>query len=84
MQVGKINIRPTKHYLLYHADVPWDQVIATILSPSKTHPNERLGKDRYTYIKYHKKSVIEIHVKIDSIENMIWVINAFRIKRREI
>ena len=81
MIVSKINIRPTKHYLLYHADVEWDLVIKTILSPTKSRPNKRKGKDRFTYIKYFKDYVVEIHVKKDLIENIIWVINAFKMGR---
>jgi hypothetical protein len=81
MDVGITSIRPTKHYLENHADVEWDLVIVTILSPTKTHPNKRMGKDRFTYIKMFKKSVIEVHTKNDSIENKVWVINAFRTKR---
>ncbi|HLC56296.1 MAG TPA: hypothetical protein VJJ23_03615 [Candidatus Nanoarchaeia archaeon] len=78
MTVAKINIKPTNHYLLEHSDVGWDLVIMTILSPTKTHPNKRLGKDRFTYIKKFKKYIIEIHTKNDNINNVIWVINAFR------
>ncbi|MBI5389530.1 hypothetical protein HZB01_04075 [Candidatus Woesearchaeota archaeon] len=81
MQIGKISIRPTQHYLIDHADVPWDLVVAAILSPTKTHPNKRLGKDRFTYIKRSKKSVIEVHTKNDEINEIIWVINAFMIQR---
>ena len=81
MIISKINIRPTKHYLLYHADVEWDLVIKTILSPARSRPNKRMGKDRFTYIKYFKDYVVEIHVKKDSIENIIWVINAFKMGR---
>lgn len=46
MSISKISIRPTKHYLLEHADVSWDLVINTVLSPSKSRPNKRKGKDR--------------------------------------
>ena len=56
-------------------------MIRTILSPDKTSLNKRKGKDRFTYIKYFKKHVIEIHVKIDKINNEIWVINAFKMGR---
>lgn len=81
MIVSKINIGPTKHYLLYHADVEWDLVIKTILSPTKSRLNKRMGKDRFTYTKYFKDYVIEIHVKKDPIENIIWIINAFKMGR---
>ena len=81
MKIGKINIRPTEHYFLYHSDVSWDLVIKTILSPTKSRLNKRRGKDRFTYIKYFKDHVIEIHVKKDEINNIIWVINAFKMER---
>jgi len=81
MTIGKISIRPTKHYSLEHSDVNWDLVVTTILSPTKTHPNRRLGKDRFTYIKRFKKFVIEVHTKNDYVENKIWVINAFKVSR---
>ncbi len=81
MVIGKISIKPTDHYLLYHADVSWDLVIKTILSPTKTRINKRKGKDRYTYIKYFKEFTIELHVKKDLIEDIIWVINAFKMER---
>ena len=81
MTIGKISIRPTEHYLLYHSDVNWDLVIKTVLSPDKSRPNKRLGKNRFTYIKYFKDFIIEIHAKKDSIENLIWVINAFKARR---
>ena len=81
MSVSKISIRPTKHYLLKHADVSWDLVINTILSPSKSKLNKRKGKDRFTYIKYFKDFVIEVHVKKDQVENTILVINAFKMGR---
>lgn len=78
MIIGKISIRPTKHYQLYHSDVEWDLVVTAILSPTKTHPNKRLGKDRFTYIKRFKKFVIEVHTKNDEVNEKIWVINAFK------
>ncbi len=81
MVIGKISIKPTKHYLLYHADVSWDLVIKTILSPTKTRMNKRQGKDRFTYIKYFKEFIIELHVKKDPVEDSIWVINAFKMER---
>jgi|TARA_Y100000294_G_C8517677_1_gene321563 hypothetical protein len=81
MTIGKISIRPTKHYLLEHSDVEWDLVVTTILSPTKTHPNKRLGKDRFTYIKKFKNYIIEVHTKNDYIEDKIWVINAFKVRR---
>lgn len=81
MIIGKISIRPTTHYLQNHADVDWDLVIMAILSPTKTHPNKRLGKDRFTYIKKFKEYVIEVHTKNDEIEQKIWVINAFKVER---
>ncbi len=81
MAIGKISIRPTSHYLLDHSDVDWDLVVMTILSPTKTHPNKRLGKDRFTYVKRFKKFVIEVHTKNDNITDKIWVINAFKAAR---
>jgi len=81
LTIGKISIRPTKHYKIYHSDVEWDLVVSTILSPTKTKPNKRHGKNRYTYIKRFKNYVIELHVERDNVEDIIWVINAFKIKR---
>jgi hypothetical protein len=81
MTIGKISIRPTKHYLLEHANMEWDLVIRTILSPTKTRLNKRLGKDRFTYIKIFKKFVLEVHTKNDEINGMIWAINAFKVRR---
>ena len=81
MTIGKTSIRPTKHYLVEHSDVEWDLVVMTLLSPTKTHPNKRLGKDRFTYIKRFKKFIIEVHTKNDYLENKIWVINAFKVRR---
>ena len=81
MTIGKISIRPTKHYLIEHPDVEWDLVVMAILSPTKAHSNKRLGKDRFTYIKIFKKFVIEVHTKNDFINDKIWVINAFKARR---
>lgn len=81
MGIGKISIKPTQHYLIYHADVRWDLVIKTVLSPTKTRTNKRKSKDRFTYIKYFKEFVIELHVKKDMGEEIIWVINAFKMER---
>ncbi|MBI2672434.1 hypothetical protein HYX16_05870 [Candidatus Woesearchaeota archaeon] len=81
MAITKVGIKPTKHYFLYHADVSWDLVIKTILSPTKSRLNKRKGKDRFTYIRYFKDFVIELHVKKDVIEDTIWVINAFKMRR---
>ena len=81
MTIGKISIRPTKHYVQEHADVEWDLVVTTILSPTKTHPNKRSGNDRFTYVKRFKKFVIEVHTKNDQFEENIWVINAFKTMR---
>ncbi len=81
MLIGKINIKPTKHYFLYHSDVSWDLIIKTILSPTKSRLNKRKGKDRFTYIKYFKDFVIEVHVKKDIIVALMWVINAFKMGR---
>jgi hypothetical protein len=74
VNIGKISIRPTTHYLKYHSDVEWVFVIATILSPSKTQPNRMRGRDRFTYNKEYKKFIIETHTKNDAIR----VINTFR------
>ena len=81
MYIGKINIRPTNHYLVYHADVGWDLVVRAILSPTKWRINKRKGKDRMTYIRYSKEYVVEVHVKKDNVNNTIWVINAFKMER---
>lgn len=81
MIIGKICIKPTKHYILEHSDVEWDLAIMTILSPTKTHLNKRLGKDRFTYIKKFKDFIVEVHTKNDEYENKIWVINAFKVRR---
>ena len=75
--VARSVIRPTRHYLEHHSDVGWEMVLLTVLSPSRTRPNTRLGEGRYTYIKYFKRSVIEVHVRVDNEEN-VWVINAFQ------
>ena len=75
---GKISIRPTDHYKLEHSDVDWNLVIKTILSPTKTHPNKRYGKDRFTYVKVFQDFYVEIHTKNDYVNNIIWVINAFK------
>jgi len=81
MIVGKTSIKPTRHYQRFHADVSWDIVIEAILTPTKTHPNKRRGKDRFTYIKIYKKYLVEIHTKNDGVNNIIWVINAFQTRR---
>lgn len=81
MSIGKISIRPTQHYFMYHADVDWELVITTILSPTKTHPNIRHGKNRWTYIKAFKNYVVEIHAEKDPVDEIIWVINAFKVQR---
>ncbi|MBI2499794.1 hypothetical protein HYV88_06120 [Candidatus Woesearchaeota archaeon] len=82
MIIGKISIKPTEHYLKYHsAEVRWDLVVKTILSPTKCRLNKRRGKNRFTYIKRFKKYVIELHVEKDPIEEIVWVINAFKIWR---
>ncbi len=81
MQPYKINIRPTEHYLRDHADVPWDLIIKTVLSPTKTHPNKRHGKNRITYIKAFDEFIIEIHAELDTVENVLYIINAFRNSR---
>ncbi len=81
MNIGKISIRPTDHYLAYHSDVDWDLVVRTVLSPNKVHLNKRHGKNRLTYIKISKDYVVEIHAEKDQIEEIIWIINAFKVKR---
>ena len=81
MGIGKISIKPTTHYLAYHNDVSWDLVIQAVLSPTKIHPNKRHGKNRLTYIKSFKEFVIEIHAEQDQQEEIIWVINAFKMQR---
>ena len=79
--IGKASIRPTAHYLMFHSDVEWELVVKTVLSPTKTRPNKRHGKNRFTYIRVSKKFVIEVHAEIDPVEQTIWIINAFRMKR---
>ena len=81
MTIGKISIKPTKHYLLHHSGVEWDLVITTILSPAKTRQDKRHGKNHFTYIKKFKEFVIEIHSEKNPIDDVIWVINAFKIRR---
>lgn len=82
MNIGKTSIRPTFHYLTFHSDVEWDLVVKTVLSPTKTHENKRYGKNRVTYIKASEKQIIEIHAERDEINQIIWVINAFRMERK--
>jgi len=53
----------------------------TVLSPSIVHPNKRMGKNRFTYIKKFRKFVVEVHTKNDKIENKVWIINAFKLIR---
>jgi len=79
--ISKTSIRPTAHYLIFHSDVKWDLVVKTVLSPTKTRLNKRHGKRRFSYIKVFKKFVIEVHAEIGPIEETIWVINAFRMRR---
>ena len=81
LAIGKVSIRPTRHYLLDHSDVDWDLVVMTVLSPTKTHSNKRLGKDRFTYVKRFKQYIVEVHTKNDFINDKIWVINAFKVAR---
>lgn len=81
MTIGKISIRPTKHYQIHHSDVEWDLIVTTILSPNRVRPSKRHGKNRFTYIKRFKKFIIEIHTERDFVEDIIWVINAFKIRR---
>jgi len=81
MKVGKVSIRSTNHYLIYHQDVEWCLVLITILSPTKTLKDARYGKDRLTYIKQFKKYFIKIHVKYDRNEQKIYVINAFKTRK---
>ncbi len=82
MIVSKLSIRPTDHYHKYHSDVSWILVIKAILSPTKTKVDKRYGKNRFTYIRKSKKYMIKIHVEKDDAEDIIWVINAFKISRR--
>ena len=81
LTIGKVSIRPTKHYQLYHSDVEWDLIVTTILSPHRVRPSKRYGKNRFTYIKRFKSFIVEIHTERDLIEDIIWVINAFKIRR---
>ncbi len=81
MTIGKISIRPTRHYVTEHSDVDWETVVRTVLSPTKVHPNKRHGKNRWTYIKAFNESIVEVHVERDNVEEIIWVINAFKAER---
>ena len=81
VNINKLSVRPTKHLLEHHSEIKWELIIKTILSPDKTRLNKRKGKDRFTYVKYFKEFVIEVHTKNDMIENVIWVINAFKMRR---
>ncbi|MFC1768937.1 hypothetical protein ACFLZX_04200 [Nanoarchaeota archaeon] len=78
MNIGKISVRPTKHYLLCHSDIEGDLIVITILSPTKTLCDKRYGKNRFTYIKQFKKFIVKVHTKKDESEGKIWVINAFK------
>ena len=73
-----IKIRPTGHYLRYHADVDWELVVRTILSPDKTR-KEKIA-NRHTYIKRFKKFAVEVHVEYSVEELTMWVINAFKME----
>ena len=75
--VTKSSIKPTPHYLRYHSDVEWDLVIRTVLSPSKVR-KERI-EDRYTYVKKFKKFVVEVHAEVKG--QIVWIINAFKMRR---
>lgn len=77
---GKRTVRPTRHYIENHCDVDWDLVLLAVLSPTRTHPNSRRGKDRHTFLRTTKNGTIEVHAKIDN-EGNAWVINAFRGER---
>jgi hypothetical protein len=55
-------------------------VILAVLSPSRWYATPRLGKDRYTFIRFMKKYVIEVHLRIDG-ERNAWIINAFKKER---
>tara|TARA_Y100000310_G_scaffold273269_1_gene288653 strand:+ start:1874 stop:2113 length:240 start_codon:yes stop_codon:yes gene_type:complete len=70
-------VEPTLHYALNHANVEWELVLLTVLSPTKIKPNKRYGKDRLTFIRTMKNQIIEVHAKKDPM-NTIWVINAFK------
>lgn len=81
MVIGKISIRPTKHFLAHHADVEWDLVVLTILSPDKVNSNKRHGKNRFTYMKKFKEYLIEVHTEKEYTDDILWVINAFKTRR---
>ena len=76
--VLKSGIRPTQHYLRYHSDVEWDLVMRTVLSPNKVREERTEG--RYTYVKRFKKFVVEVHAEVK--EETVWIINAFKMRRR--
>jgi hypothetical protein len=73
-----IEIRPTRHYLRYHADVDWELVVRTVLSPDKTR-KERIA-NRYTYIKRFAKFAVEVHAEYSAEELTIYVISAFKME----
>jgi len=72
-----IKIRPTKHYLRYHADVDWE-LVRSVLSPDKTR-KEKIT-NRYTYIKRFKKFSVEVHAEYSIEELTMWIINAFKME----
>lgn len=78
MNIGKRSIIPTNHYLMYHSDVEWDLIILAVLSPTKILSDKRYGKENVTYIKNTKKFIIKVHAKIDNVNQVILIINAFK------
>lgn len=63
---------------MYHSDVEWDLIILAVLSPTKILSDKRYGKENVTYIKNTKKFIIKVHAKIDNVNQVILIINAFK------
>ena len=82
MNFGKTSIKPTFHYLTFHSDVEWHLVVTAVMCPTKTHANKRHGKNRVTYIRASRKRIVEIHAEKDEINQVIWIINAFKMERK--
>jgi len=79
--IGKRSIFPTNHFIIHHSDVEWDLVLNTVLCASKSWCNRRYGKNRFTYVKKYKKFVIEVHAQKDEVNQLLWIINAFKMPR---
>jgi hypothetical protein len=60
------DIRPTEHYLEYHADVPWETIYRIVLSTK----NPRRKGDKYEI------EAEGVYLLIELREGIAWVINA--------